>query len=45
MVTWVLAEEPSEEVQRAIAAIEARVGSDAEVMWVAPGPIVESIGE
>lgn len=45
MVTWVLAEEPTEQVQRVIAAVETRIGSDSEVMWVCPGPIVESIGE
>lgn len=43
MVTWVLAEEPSEDVEQAIQIVEARLGSDAEVMWVCPGPIVEPI--
>ena len=43
MVTWVLTEEPTEEVERAIQIVEARLDSDGEVMWVCPGPVVEPI--
>jgi len=43
MVTWVLTEEPTEEVARAIEIVEARLGSDQEVMWLCPGPIAEPI--
>lgn len=43
MVTWVLAEEPSEAVERAIEIVETRLGSDGDVMWLCPGPIVEPI--
>jgi hypothetical protein len=32
-------EEPTVEVARAIEVVEARLGSDAEVMWVSPGPL------
>ena len=44
MVTWVLTDEPDEAVARAIEIVEARLGSDEEVMWLAPGPMaVEEI--
>lgn len=37
MVTWVLAEEPTWEVGRAIEIVEARLGADPEqVMWICP---------
>jgi len=39
MVTWVLTEEPDEAIARAIEIVEARLGSDEEVMWLAPGPL------
>lgn len=39
MITWVLTEEPTEQVVGAIAIVEARIVSDAEVQWVCPGPI------
>ncbi len=45
MVTWVLTEEPTEAVARAIEIVEARLGSDEEVMWLAPGPVVEPVQE
>jgi hypothetical protein len=41
MVTWVLTEEPDEAIARAIEIVEARLGSDEEVMWLAPGPLAE----
>jgi hypothetical protein len=43
MVTWVLTEEPDELVARAIEIVEARLGSDEEVMWLAPGPVAEPV--
>ncbi|MFA5890988.1 MAG: hypothetical protein WDA27_08575 [Actinomycetota bacterium] len=43
MVTWVLVEEPTPEVARAIEVVEARLGSTEEVMWVCPGPVVEPV--
>ena len=36
MITWVLVEEPTEEVARAIEIIEARLGSTEEISWLAP---------
>ena len=41
MITWVLAEEPTEEVAKAIEIVEARLGSDQDVLWVSPGPVSE----
>ena len=41
MITWVLAEEPTEEVARAIEIVEARLDSTEEVMWVCPADVVE----
>ncbi|HEX9775961.1 MAG TPA: hypothetical protein VGB83_10335 [Actinomycetota bacterium] len=38
MITWVLVEEPTEQVARAIEAVEARLASDGDVTWVAPLP-------
>jgi len=43
MVTWVLTEEPDERIAAAIEIVESRLGSDEEVMWLCPGPIVEQI--
>lgn len=43
MVTWVLAEEPNEDVQRAIEILEARLGTETDPMWVCPGPAVETL--
>lgn len=43
MITWVLAEEPTEEVQRVIEILEARIGSETDAMWVCPGPAVETL--
>ena len=43
MVTWVLTEEPTWQVAQAIEIVEARLGSDADVMWLAPGPVVEPV--
>lgn len=45
MVTWVLANEPDEAVQRVIEILEHRLGSDGEAMWVCPGPIAETTSE
>jgi hypothetical protein len=45
MITWVLAEEPTEEVAVAIEIVEARLGSTEEVMWVCPTDIVEPATE
>lgn len=36
MITWVLAQEPTAAVKRALEILEERVGSDAEVMWLCP---------
>ncbi len=36
MITWVLAQEPTASVKRALEVIEDRVGSDLEVMWLCP---------
>jgi hypothetical protein len=36
MITWVLVEEPTEEVARAIEIVEARLGSTEEISWLAP---------
>jgi hypothetical protein len=41
MVTWVLTDEPDELVAKAIEIVEARLGSDQEVMWLSPGPVIE----
>ena len=43
MVTWVLMEEPTEEIAKAIEIVEARLGSDDEVMWLCPGPVAEPV--
>lgn len=43
MVTWVLVEEPTEEVVRAIEIVESRLGSEEEVMWLCPGPVSEPV--
>ncbi|HEX9776253.1 MAG TPA: hypothetical protein VGB83_11845 [Actinomycetota bacterium] len=43
MVTWILADEPSWEVARAIEIVEARLGNDDDVNWLAPGPVVETV--
>lgn len=45
MITWVLADEPCERVALAIGIVEERLGSDADVQWVSPGPVVETIPE
>jgi hypothetical protein len=45
MVTWVLTEEPSASVRRAIEMIEERVASDADVMWLCPSESVEPVQE
>ena len=45
MITWVLVEEPSAAVRRAIEMLEDRVGSEAEVMWLCPDMIDEPIQE
>lgn len=41
MITWVLVEEPTLNVERAIQVVESRLGSDGEVSWVTPiaGPV------
>ena len=36
MITWVLAEEPTEQIACAIEIIEARLGSDQDVNWICP---------
>lgn len=36
MITWVLTEEPTEDVARAIEIVEARLGSTEEINWMAP---------
>ena len=36
MITWVLTQEPTAAVKRALEILEDRVGSDAEVMWLCP---------
>jgi hypothetical protein len=36
MITWVLVQEPTAAVRRAIELLEERVGSDADVMWLCP---------
>lgn len=43
MITWVLAQEPDAMVRQAIEIVEERVGSEGEVMWLCPGPIVEPV--
>jgi hypothetical protein len=43
MVTWVLVEEPTEQVAIAIEIVESRLGSDQEVMWLCPGPVTEPV--
>jgi hypothetical protein len=43
MVTWVLTEEPTELIARAIEIVEARLDSDQEVMWLCPGPVAEPV--
>lgn len=43
MVTWVLMEEPTEEIAKAIEIVEARLGSNDEVMWLCPGPVAEPV--
>ncbi|MFN2614249.1 MAG: hypothetical protein ABR552_05450 [Actinomycetota bacterium] len=45
MITWVLAEEPTQEVAIAIEIVEARLGSTEEVMWVCPTDVVERVTE
>jgi hypothetical protein len=46
MVTWVLTEEPTFEVARAIEIVEARLGSTEEVMWLCPDAVAtEPAGE
>lgn len=44
MITWVLTQEPSASVRRALEMLEERVGSDAEVMWLCP-EIAEPVQE
>lgn len=41
MITWILAEEPTEQVAVAIEILEARLGSTEEVSWICP--VVEPI--
>lgn len=41
MITWVLVEEPTAAVGRAIEMLEERVGSTAEVMWLCPDELIE----
>ena len=36
MVTWVLVEEPDTLVAKAIEVVEARLGSEEEVLWLSP---------
>ena len=44
MITWVLTEEPTEEIARAIEIVEARLGSDADdVVWMCPAEAPESV--
>jgi hypothetical protein len=45
MVTWVLTEEPTAAVRRALELIEERVNSDSEVMWLCPSEAVEPVQE
>jgi len=45
MVTWVLTEEPTAAVRRALELIEERVASDSDVMWLCPSEAVEPIQE
>jgi hypothetical protein len=44
MITWVLTQEPTAAVKRALEILEERVGSDAEVMWLCP-EIAEPVQE
>jgi len=41
MVTWVLTEEPTFDVAKAIEIVEARLGSTEEVMWLCPDAFAE----
>ncbi len=44
MITWVLAEEPTLDVARAIEVVEARLGSTEDVMWLSPADqVVEPV--
>lgn len=45
MVTWVLTEEPTAAVRRAIEILEERVNSDSDVMWLCPSESVEPVQE
>ena len=36
MITWLLVEEPTDAVARAIDVVEARLGSEGEIAWVSP---------
>jgi len=36
MITWVLVQEPDPLVAKAIEIVEARLGSDEEVLWLSP---------
>ena len=36
MITWVLVEEPTLNVERAIQVVESRLGSEGEISWVTP---------
>ena len=36
MITWVLVEEPTPAIERAIQIVESRIGSEGEVSWVSP---------
>lgn len=45
MILWVLTEEPTEQVEAAINVVEARLGSEDEVSWLAPGPVAEPVQE
>lgn len=36
MITWVLIEEPTPSIERAIQVVENRIGSVGEISWVSP---------
>lgn len=36
MITWILAQEPTEQIACAIEVIEARLGSEEDVNWICP---------
>ncbi len=43
MITWVLTEEPDPLVAKAIEIVEARLGSEQEVLWLCPAAQPEAV--